>query len=121
MPLGDLIMKPDPALRNDSASSEVMTSWSPPPWALASVLDEHAVDHCRRVGQLRAESTNELIAVEIAQRDHMIVDVRGMTVERLPVFLRVGQELLTIEEAQTLVQVMALAFKLLDCSHATDQ
>ena len=70
------------------------------------------------MGEFLATSTNELIAVEIGQRDHMAADAGDVTVERLPVFLRVGQELLTLEEAQVLVQLMTSAFQLLGCPYA---
>src|SRR3954447_4555064 len=101
-------------MRNDPASSNVVTSWDAPTWAQTSEAGEQLIDHCRSLGELRSLETGDVIAVEILQRDELTIAAGAATIQRHPLLLRVGQSRLSLEEAHALVAMVNSAFGLIE-------
>jgi hypothetical protein len=107
-------------MRKDPAPSRVLTSWGAPTWARTSEADEQAIDHCRSVGEFQSAETGNVVAVEIVQRDELLIEAGAATVQRRPVQLRVGESRLNVEEAHALVQMVTAAFGMIEES-STDR
>jgi hypothetical protein len=94
------------------ALAHVAASWNVPPWAEVSDSDEEAVVHSRRVGTLLDLDGREL-AVDLVQRDELLLTAAGPTIVREPAWVRVagvriGQDQ-TVQFARMLLSARELA------------
>ena len=102
-------------MRRDAAGSSVMTSWCAPAWAQTSEAGEQLIDHCRSVGELFSAATGDVRAVEIVQRDELLIAAGGAaTIQRHPLLLRVGQSRLSLDEAHALVEMVNSVFGMVE-------
>jgi hypothetical protein len=88
-------------------------SWDAPPWAQSSEVDEQAVIHSRPVGSL-ADLDGQQLRVDVVQRDDLCLMPGGATVVREPVWLRVAEARLSLDQALRLAKLLLGARRVAD-------
>jgi hypothetical protein len=83
----------------------VTASWEAPSWAESSDTDEQAVVHTRHVGSL-TDLDGQQLRVDVVQRDDLCLLPGGAMVVREPVWLRVAESRLSLDQALRLARLV---------------
>ena len=90
------------------ASTPIVASWAPPPWAQTSDRDDEALIHTRFIGAL-PDLEGGPLSVELVQRDEMLFAPDKAAVTRTPPFVRVAGQRMACEQAALLAHLLVAA------------
>ena len=90
------------------ASTAIVASWAPPPWAQTTDRDDEALIHTRFIGTL-PDLEGDTLSVELVQRDEMLFAPDKTAVTRTPPFVRVAGQRVACEQAALLAHLLVAA------------
>jgi hypothetical protein len=87
--------------------------WESPSWASFQVVDEGVVEHCRAIGEIVPVERDDLVTVELVQRDELNVETSPASVTRAPAQVRVAGVRLDQGRARELIGMLTTAVEMI--------
>lgn len=91
-----------------------VATWDAPPWADVRFVDEGAVEHCRRIGEIGPIEGEGPLVVEAVQRDEVHLALEPSSVSRTPAQVRLGGMRLSSSQSRSLAAQLIEAADMID-------